>query len=102
MVVASHRAKKKKILFTIGPLDIKIPNTCPLLGIDLIKNSNKTCANSPTIDRIDSSKGYTLDNIWIVSHKANAAKSNLSLNELKLLVKNLEQKLLEQKINERM
>ena len=41
-----------------------------------------------SLDRIDSSKGYVKDNIWVISHKANSIKNNATLTELKLIIKN--------------
>jgi hypothetical protein len=46
-------------------------------------------SNSPSLDRKNSLLGYTKENTWVISYKANAAKSNCTLNELELLVKNL-------------
>lgn len=36
-----------------------------------------------SIDRIDSSKGYTKDNIWLICSAVNFMKSNLNLEEFK-------------------
>jgi hypothetical protein len=87
---AQWRARIKKLLFTIRVQDIHIPETCPLLGIPLIAGTRTVNANSPSIDRIDSTQGYIPTNVWVVSHKANTAKSNLTIQELKRLVENLE------------
>lgn len=38
--------------------------------------------NSPSIDRIDSSKGYVRGNVVIVSHRANSIKNNATEQEL--------------------
>ena len=87
---AQHRAKKKKILFTISMEDIVIPETCPLLGIPLVSTNNKRDPRNPSLDQIDPGKGYTPDNIWVVSSRANWIKSDATLQELKTLVENLE------------
>lgn len=97
---AKTRAKEKNLDFTIQPVDISIPDICPLLGIKLVTGRTKHARDSATLDRIDSTKGYTSTNIWVISHKANTAKSNLSLKELKMLVERLEEKQLDQKITE--
>lgn len=83
------RAKHKGIAFNITFNDLKIPEKCPLLGITLCTSNSIVSPNSPTIDRIDSTKGYVKENVWIISHKANTAKSNLTLEELIYLTKNL-------------
>jgi hypothetical protein len=41
---------------------------------------------TPSLDRIDSSSGYTKDNVTIVGNKWNRWKSNMSLGELELLI----------------
>jgi hypothetical protein len=38
--------------------------------------------NSYSIDRVDNTRGYTMDNICIMSLKANKMKSNGTLEEL--------------------
>jgi hypothetical protein len=40
-----------------------------------------------SVDRIDSMKGYTKDNIWWVKKEINLMKNNLSLEEFILLCK---------------
>ena len=45
---------------------------------------NKWCnPQSCTIDRIDPTKGYTVDNIQLLTHKANTWKSSFTHEELK-------------------
>jgi hypothetical protein len=84
---AKHRASKKSLSFTISPSDILIPNKCPLLGIRLnLKPSNKRTWNSPSLDRLDSTKGYDRDNILVVSWRANDLKADATLEELKSIV----------------
>lgn len=97
---AKIRANKSNMSFTITPDDIIIPERCPLLNIPIFPSKNTPTENSPTLDRIDNSKGYSPENIWVISYKANRTKSNLNLYELKMMIENLEQKLVEQKIHE--
>jgi hypothetical protein len=87
------RARKLKIDHNIGYEDfVPLPTICPLLQIPLFYSSNTITDNTPSIDRIDSTKGYTKDNVWIVSNKANRIKSNATIDDLELLVKNLKLK----------
>jgi hypothetical protein len=84
------RAKAKGIPFTLTMTDLNdltIPITCPILNIPLRVERGQQTDNSISIDRIDSSKGYTIDNIVIISWKANRLKSNATLTEMKQIVK---------------
>ena len=81
---AKYRAKKYSLDFDLVLADITIPDKCPILGIQLVENPVHSNSNSPSIDRIDSSKGYLKGNIQVISHKANTMKSNASLEELTL------------------
>lgn len=73
------RCLKKGIDFNIEASDLKVPKKCPVLNIPIIiGNDNKY--NSPTVDRIDNSKGYVKGNIWVISHSANSMKSDMPLS----------------------
>lgn len=77
---ARRRAKAKGHEFKIGLNDITIPQTCPVLGIQLQAGGDPK--NSPSIDRIDNSKGYTPDNILIVSYQANVTRHEATPEEI--------------------
>lgn len=63
--------------FSITPEDFNsLPTVCPILGIPIAVSEKVTTHNSPSLDRIDNSKGYTKDNTWIISHLANRMKNN--------------------------
>ena len=62
--------------------DIIIPDKCPVFGIELFREDRDTWANAPSLDRIDNSKGYTRDNIVVVSRRANILKKDASIQEL--------------------
>ena len=66
------------------------PDTCPALGIPL--NYDGTGAegwshrdNSPSLDQINAGEGYTLDNIQILSWRANRIKNDSNPEELQML-----------------
>lgn len=61
---------------------MSFPITCPILGIPLKFNRGTTEDNSYSFDRIDSTKGYVIDNLIIVSWKANRLKNNATTEEL--------------------
>lgn len=82
-------AKKRNIIFTLLPSDIDeigIPITCPILGIPLYFHRDMAEDDSISYDRIDSSKGYSLDNVIVISHRANKLKSNATLDEMRKIV----------------
>lgn len=55
---------------------------------------NKWCnPQSCTIDRIDPTKGYTVDNIQLLTHKANTWKSSFTHEELRDLSERFLQKI---------
>ena len=88
LAAARYRSTERGMEFTITKEDIVIPDKCPLLGIDIIPKA-KDRFHSPSLDRIDNNKGYTPDNIWVVSSRANTLKNDASIQELELLVENL-------------
>jgi hypothetical protein len=85
---ARYRARTKGIEFDLVEADIVIPERCPILGIPLQLGGDKF--NSPSIDRFDNSKGYTKDNIRVISHRANTIKCAYPLEELKAVVRYME------------
>ncbi len=87
---AKKRSAKLGRMFNILPEDVVVPTHCPLLGIELQMGVGVHQPNSPSLDRIDSDKGYTKDNIWVISRRANVIKSNATIFELELIVKNWE------------
>jgi len=88
---ARRRAKARGCDVDLTPewLLQNLPERCPLLGIPFVFSSGVSTDNTPTVDRKDSSKGYTMDNCWIVSAKANRMKTNASTGEIELLASNL-------------
>ena len=92
MQQAKVRAKQRNIdfdltvdfLLSIYPED----NICPVLGIPLKFNTEDyqgSRYNSPSLDRFNNSKGYTKDNVHIISSRANLLKSNATLEEIESL-----------------
>lgn len=81
-----NRAKEIGVEFTLQPSDIVIPETCPVLGTKLEVGGGKGGSwknfASPSIDRFDNTKGYTPDNIRIISWRANMLKRDATLAEI--------------------
>lgn len=62
--------------------DLTFPTHCPILGIELdYFAEEKYQENSPSFDRVDSSKGYVTGNVVIVSWRANRIKNDGTAEE---------------------
>ena len=90
---ARTRSKKIGMEFSIELKDLDMPLFCPLLGIPIYIVYGRRNANSPSIDRIDNTKGYIKGNVWVISWRANDLKKNATLEELEMITKNLASKL---------
>ena len=92
---SKQRARNKNREHTITVEDIKAiyptDGCCPIFGMKLEFNTAGFRENSPSIDRIDSTKGYTPDNIQIISWKANRIKGYASIQEIEMLLAYLTQ-----------
>ena len=87
---SKQRAKLKGREHNITVEDLKniypSDGRCPVFGFFLEFNSAGFRETSPSIDRIDSNKGYTADNIQIISWKANRIKSYATVEELQIVI----------------
>jgi hypothetical protein len=91
---ARSRAQAKYLEFNLDNKYVRslVVTHCPILGIPLEWSCNRgsgnfTMAASPSLDRIDPTKGYVKGNVWIISHRANRIKSDATHEELKLVTK---------------
>jgi hypothetical protein len=86
---ASRRAAKKGFEFNLTPQDIpNIPEYCPILNIKLEKHNGIGPSDySPSLDRIDSTKGYVIGNVRIISNRANRIKSDSTFEDIENLYK---------------
>ena len=80
------RAKQKGLEFSLTAGDIDIPAFCPVLGIPLNQGTGGLTGNSPSLDRVDNSKGYVKGNVRVISNRANSIKRDATLQELEQLV----------------
>jgi hypothetical protein len=75
---AKQRSKEKNL-----PCDVTskyllalISTHCPVFGTEFVfRGLGVTCPESPSLDRLDSSKGYVKGNVVVISSKANAIKN---------------------------
>jgi len=80
------RAKTQNMEHNIAEEDIIIPLFCPVLGIPIFVSRGKVSDNSPSLDRINNNLGYIKGNVKVISYKANALKSNGSINEFRKII----------------
>ena len=84
---AKNRARIKNMEFNLTEDDLHIPETCPALDILLILAKDMPDSHSPSLDRLDSSKGYIKENINIISNRANKIKSDATFEEFEAIYK---------------
>jgi hypothetical protein len=90
---AKYRAKKKGWAFDLD-LDELLsiaPDCCPVDGLPFdwerrLEDDRTLPLTIPSLDRIDSSRGYTKDNVMFIGDKWNRWKSNMNLDNLELLI----------------
>lgn len=75
---AKHRAKRDGLDFEIEKSDIIVPDFCPILGIPIFPCKGGVGKTSPTLDRIQNSRGYVKGNVRVISHRANTLKNELT------------------------
>lgn len=87
---AKTRAREEGIDLSITWADIDAiwpaDNRCPIFGTIFKRGSGKHTPESPTLDRLNSLQGYLPTNIAVISHRANAIKSNVNNPQLLLKV----------------
>jgi len=82
---AKIRSDKQGIPFDLHWEDFKVPRHCPVLGIELFW-SDKLTNNTPSFDRLVPEKGYVLDNVRIISMRANRLKNNATVEEMEKIL----------------
>lgn len=87
---SKSRARQYKLEFNITLKDVPIPKLCPLLEVPLILGTAENYEFSPSIDRIDSTKGYIKGNVRVISLLANRMKSNATKEQCVLFAKNIQ------------
>ena len=79
-----QRALREGIEFDLTVDNINWPTHCPIFGYELsYYETDKD--RSVSIDKNDPQKGYTKDNVVVMSLRANRAKWNLTTTEVKKL-----------------
>ena len=83
---AKLRAEKKRLTFTITKEYLKeiypVDGLCPILRIKMT-TQGATRDPSPTLDRIDNSKGYVQGNVAWISFRANQSEPDTTAEEIR-------------------
>jgi hypothetical protein len=85
-----YYAKKRGLEWKLNPDELVIPSVCPVLGLPLERGTGRHQANSISLDRKDNSKGYTHDNAFIISNRANLLKKDAEFWEVCALARYME------------
>lgn len=80
--------------FRITAVDLGTPPThCPILGLQLQYERPGTKGprdGSPSIDRIDNTRGYIKGNVRLISHRANRLRSDANFAELQAITRDMQ------------
>lgn len=79
---ARQRSVKYGVDFSITVEDVFVPVLCPILEIPLKVGSKGDYQSSPSIDRMDPTKGYVPGNIRVISTLANTMKNAATYEQL--------------------
>lgn len=90
MQEAKARADKRGFEFSINESDVDMPTVCPVLGIPIGIGHGARADGSPSIDRIDTRRGYVAGNVRVISWRANRLKNDATLAELRAIVRYVE------------
>lgn len=88
---ARRHAMLKGVKFDLTLQDIRRVwvDTCPILGIKLVRGTGRRNENSPSLDRIHSDRGYEANNIHVISWRANRIKNDSTVQELEAIARYL-------------
>lgn len=73
-----ERSRDKGVPCELTVEDIHIPDNCPICQRPLTRNIGKVGSSSPTTDRWNPVLGYVRGNIWIICHRCNSRKQDMS------------------------
>lgn len=81
---AKKRAMQENLPLTIDKdfINCALPQGCPVLGSEFEMGVGKPTHQSATVDKFIPADGYTPENTWIISHKANSIKSDGSTTDV--------------------
>lgn len=97
-ILVKSRAKKLGLPFDLTLEDIPEKSICPVFQTEIAFGLSKPIdpMRSSSIDRLVPSKGYIKENIRIISFRANQIKNDASVEDLRKVLKYVEDNLLEE------
>lgn len=90
--LAAHRARRAKLDFSKTLRDVLMaqpPDKCACCHCNLDYSLGRGVSNrdkSPSLDRVNNSLGYTLDNTAVICMRCNRHKSDSTIKELELII----------------
>lgn len=81
--IIKQNAKNRGLAFNLTHEDLIVPDRCPILGCILERGIGAKSAHaaSPSVDRIDATKGYVKGNVAVISYRANVIKNDGTASE---------------------
>jgi len=86
---ARERSRLNNIECDLDESDIILPELCPLLQVPFVYGNGNNKWYTYSLDRIDTTKGYTKDNVQVITYLANTMKNKASKSELITFAKNI-------------
>ena len=83
---AKSRAKRDNLPFTLKVTDIVIPECCPVFPEIVFEKGRRRRGfhgDSPSLDKLIPEKGYTKENVCVISCRANFIKRDATVTELR-------------------
>ena len=81
------RAKRDGIPFSLEISDFSIPSHCRACDVEFDLESRQPGSRTPSIDRVDNSKGYQKDNVEIICNRCNSIKRDCTIKDLERLIR---------------
>ena len=92
---AKARATKRGIAFDLDKEYVRtlVPDVCPVFGVPFTFFGQETGPWSPSLDRLHPTLGYTRGNVVVISLRANAIKSDATIDEIQTVLDWLRQRM---------
>ena len=81
LIRARERAEEQGVPFTLTAENLPPDSlVCPVFGVALTRGGRRD--NTPTLDRLVPGLGYTPENVWWISGRANRLKADATVPEM--------------------